>query len=594
MSHTTYSYEQLHEDKVPELLSAKPATADSLICDGRRPALVLNGSWHYGPDIYDTGVRAEWYREKGGEFERNAPADYDFEAWETAELPSCWNTIAPELSLYEGSMWFFRTFGPVRHEPGDAVALRVGAANYATMVFVNGEHAGSHIGGFTPFSIDVTPHLNEAENRIHIWVSNRRSSDGVPAEFTDWFNYGGIFRDIALYIVPESHVVDWQVQLDPYSADYRTVLVCATVSGGEPVTVSIPGLFHVEALPDAAGEVVERVQCRPELWSPDAPTLYDVTLQHGPDVLRDRVGFRTLSVDGEHILLNGLPLFLRGASLHEETVDRGRALTGDDRRRIIADAKELGCNCLRLAHYPHHEDMARLADENGLLLWEEVPVYWNLAFENSRVVANAQNQLRELLKRDRNRASVALISVGNENPDTDERLDFMRRLVSVVRTEAPDRLVTAACLVDLNTVTVSDRLVDYLDAVGVNEYYGWYYSGFDLLAKLVSRELGKPVLISEFGAGAVSGLHGSDAEYWTEELQARVYEDQFEVLLNATSVAGTIAWTLYDFKTPRRMNAKQKMYNLKGLIDKTGTRRKLAFGVVARRYHSFIGGNGDT
>jgi beta-glucuronidase len=325
-------------------------------------------------------------------------------------------------------------------------------------------------------------------------------------------------------------------------------------------------------------------EARPELWSPKNPRLYDVVLRCGTDRVDDRVGFRQVAVHNGRLELNGEPLFLRGVAMHEDSHERGRGLTDRDRQARVDLALELGCNFLRLAHYPHHENMARLADEQGLLLWEELPVYWSVAFERQDVYQNTERQLRELIKRDRNRASVVLWSVGNENPDTDMRLEFMRSLVSTAREETPDRLVTAACLVDLNEDRVNDRLADELDVISVNEYYGWYYARTDRLRKLLSQPLPKPLTASEFGAAAVAGRSGSDTEYWTEEMQARVFEEQLQIMREFPHVCGAIPWILFDFRTPRRTNALQRMHNRKGLVDETLTRKKLAFHSVARIY----------
>lgn len=177
------------------------------------------------PDIYDNGVRAHWYREAGGEFDRNAPKDYEFEAWDTMALPACWNCREEKYSLYEGSFWFFRTFGDVPRKEGERVILRVGAANYAAMVFVNGIHVASHEGGFTPFCADITaalkPSIPESDggNRLLVWVSNARRRDAVPADFTDWFNYGGIYRSVGLYLVPPIRIDDWSLSLGPFGDD---------------------------------------------------------------------------------------------------------------------------------------------------------------------------------------------------------------------------------------------------------------------------------------------------------------------------------------------------------------------------------------
>ena len=166
-------------------------------------------------------------------------------------------------------------------------------------------------------------------------------------------------------------------------------------------------------------------------------------------------------------------------------------------------AKELGCNFMRIAHYPHSERMAKLADEMGILLWEEIPVYWAIRFEREKTYEDARNQMRELLKRDWNRASVIIWSVGNENADTDERLKFMSGLAECAHEEGGNRLVSAACLVDSEKNVIADRLIEHLDVIGINEYCGWYTPDFEKLPQLMANSRpDKPVIITEFGADA--------------------------------------------------------------------------------------------
>lgn len=585
MSKVNYSYAQLHENNIPEMLATGRVGSESLLAGQRQPVASLNGKWHFMPDIYDGGLRAEWYRETGGEFEPNGPRDYDFDAAPLVDVPACWNGYAAEYLLYEGSAWFFRTFSRPELSSTDRLVLRLGAANYACMVFLNGEHVGSHVGGFTPFCIDITDHLSE-QNRLHVWVSNTRRPDGVPAEFTDWHNYGGLYRDVELYRIPRVSIAEYFLYLD---AEYRIrVHVRLSEKESHSVSVSVVGLGDATGTTDTDGVFESIVPGSPELWSPDYPRLYDVVVRCGTDAAWDKIGLRRVETRGTEILLNGEPIFLRGIALHEDHPDRFRSLNTDDRRRIIAEAKALNCNFLRLAHYPHHEEMARLADEEGILLWEEIPVYWTLQFDSRDVLENARNQLAELIRRDINRASVILWSVGNENPDSDARRAFMLALVRQARTMDPTRLVTAACLVDIAGDRISDRLASDLDVIAVNEYYGWYYGDFDRLERLFGKRQHKPVVASEFGAAGVAGRHGSDQEHWTEEMQERVMRRQLEVIIRSGNVAGAIPWLLFDFRTPRRMNAMQGTFNRKGLLSEGLSHRKLAFRTVQQIYASLL------
>jgi beta-glucuronidase len=262
--------------------------------------------------------------------------------------------------------------------------------------------------------------------------------------------------------------------------------------------------------------------CSPELWSPENPKLYDVYVTAGIDSIQERTGFREIRVEGTQIFLNGTSIKLKGVCSHEESVPNGKSVTNDEIRENFSLVKELKGNFVRLAHYPHTEQAARIADEVGILLWEEIPVYWAILFENEETISNGRQQLTELIKRDYNRPSVIIWSVGNENPDTDDRLAFMGGLADLARTLDDTRAVSAACLWDQQKMKIDDRLASKLDIIGINEYFGWYNPHFDQLEQFFANSNpDKPVIITEFGAGAKAGHHGGRNEMFTEEYQER-------------------------------------------------------------------------
>jgi beta-glucuronidase len=576
----------LSEDYLEDY-EGRDLTAEGMLFSDGRPAFSLDGPWHYCVDQYDTCLRQRWFL--GGDRDargRTLPVDYSFEEWPVMDLPQCWNTFRQEYLLYEGPMVFTRRF--VCRPAGDRrVFLRIGAAAYVCRVFLNGQYLGSHRGASTPFFAEVTELLGE-DNRILLVVDSTRRPLQVPARNTDWFNYGGVFRELSLLCVPKEHIRTFRASLVP-DGTLRRVRVAAEVSEGASgsAVFEIPelGLREEIAITDGRGEAV--FDCAPALWSPETPKLYDVSLRFGEDEVRDRVGFREIRACGQELLLNGKPLFLRGVSCHEESVEHGRALSREERLENLRLAKELGCNYLRLAHYPHHEETARLADEEGLLLWEEVPVYWGIAFGSEEAYADAANQLTELIRRDANRASVIIWSVGNENADTDERLRFMGRLADLARREDDTRLVSAACLVDGGQNRIADRLAEKLDVIGVNEYYGWYDPDFARLPQLFENsDPAKPVIITEFGADALRGAHGTAEDKGTEECQEEVYRRQVAVLGSILYVRGMTPWILYDFRCPRRTSHLQRYYNRKGLLDEGKEYRKPAFYVLQAFYRS--------
>lgn len=566
----------------------KKTTADSMIFDRFRKKESLNGHWHYAVDQYNTFLRQKWFNENYYDAGGNTlPVDFSFDEWELMDLPCSWNTTDRMYMLYEGSMVYTRKFIYARQSDDERMILKIGAANYICRVFINKKYVGMHRGGSTPCYFDITDYL-EHDNRIFLQVDNTRRHEQVPMENTDWFNYGGIYRDIELIRVPKTHIKDFKIALEPdsnFSRIRAVVSVSENYSGTAKLEIPELGINREIKVVNGSGEVV--FDASPELWSPESPKLYDVSLECAGDRVRDRVGFREIRVRGMDIVLNGKSLFLRGISCHEDSVEHGKALTDEERLENIRLAKELGCNFMRVAHYPHSERMSQLADETGLLLWEEIPVYWDIRFDSEDTYSDAENQLRELITRDYNRASVIIWSVGNENDDTDDRLKFMSRLAECAHSIDKTRMVSAACLVNYKKNAIEDRLEQYLDIIGLNEYCGWYTAEWRMLPDLFENsDPKKPVIITEFGADAYPGLRGTITDKGTEDCQAYVYERQTETIRKIPYIRGMTPWILHDFRCPRRTSVNQRYYNTKGLLSADKKHRKPAFFVLRDFYNS--------
>lgn len=576
-------YSHIHDDNFMDKYQNKKLTND-LSCEARKNFISLNGEWNYNIDMYNSFLREKWYTEQASHKE-DGPKDYSFSEWETIELPACWNNENDELSYYEGSVVFHKKIQGI-NTTDEKVFLRIGAANYESLIFINKKYVGKHSGGFTPFVADISEYLNDNENKILILVNNDRKKDRIPSLITDWFNYGGIFRDIEIYKVSKKHIKDHFVYLVP-DGNYNKVKVKIKTNGskGDKVKIKVGDLLDETMEIDSNGNAEKIFEVKDiELWSTENPKLYKTTINYKEDTVTDQIGFRQIEVDGSDILLNGEKIFLKGISAHEDSVKNGKALTESERLETLKLAADMNCNFMRLAHYPHHENMSKLADKLGILLWEEIPVYWSLSFEKEEVLSNAKKQLGELINRDKNRASVIIWSVGNENPDTEARYNFMSSLIEEAKELDPSRLASAACLVNLEEMEITDRLQDKVDIIGINEYFEWYYGTFDDLKHLTSMDIDKPVIVSELGGGAAPGKHGGDNEKWTEENQKRIYEKQLEILTACDWVAGITPWILYDFKTPKRINKYQQMYNLKGLVDKHKDYKKMAYYLVQDFY----------
>ena len=552
----------------------------------------LSGRWRTIVDPYQAGYkniygepwRAGWFREFPV---RPGLAEYDFERSDLLSVPGDWNSQSDRLFFYEGTVWYKRTFA-AKAAPGQRVLVHFGAANYQSRVYLNGEEIGAHEGGFTPFAIEITDQITVGDNALVVQVDNTRRADGVPGTQTDWWNYGGLTRDVRIVEVPEVFIRDYSFRLgDSWQIEGWVQLDArdSEAAGNQPVRVRIPALdVDREVSTDSSGRAVLDLAVRPELWSPAKPKRYEVQISSAEDAVSDAIGFRRIEVRGCEILLNGSPIFLRGISIHEEAPNReGRAAGEDDARALLAWARELGCNFVRLAHYTHDESMLRVADEMGLLVWGEVPVYWNLDWENSDTLDNARHQLSSMLERDRNRAAFVLCSIGNEAPGTPERLAFMSQLAKHVKEVDASRLVTCALMAanQDGEMLIEDAMGEYLDVMGCNEYLGWYYGDVDSLPDTRWRSAyQKPLIMSELGAGALAGHVGSPGEIFSEDHQAAVYRGQIAMLKQIPFLAGLSPWILKDFRSPRRVLPDvQDYYNRKGLISERG-QRKRAFGVL--------------
>ncbi len=580
--------------------AAGQAKTTVLVDVDNRRALSLNGDWHYIVDPYDGGLYT-FHREirKDGFFLDGAPEtgsngliEYDFGKSPTLKVPGDWNTQHNSLFYYEGLLWYQRDF---TYEPtaGHKTFLHIGAANYTSIAWVNGQEACRHEGGYTAFDCDVSTSIHRGKNFIVIAVDNTRLADGVPTLNTDWWNYGGLTRDVSLIDLPAKYIDDYDLHLN---RERTAIIGSVHVEGAEPgeqVSVSLPELDRTVSARLGADNraVIALSAAGVALWTPEHPRLYQVHLQAGQDILDDSMGFRTIEVRGTDILLNGKPVFLRGISIHAEAPIRGgRANNDQDAATLLGWAKELGCNYVRLAHYPHDQRMTREADRLGLMVWSEIPVYWAEHFDDPAVLAKAEQQLGEEIRRDRDKASIVLWSIANETPLTPERTAFLKTLAAGAHALDPTRLVTAALLVRSvgHDKYVDDPLGEALDVIGMNEYIGWYeQSPQDADTTVWHVAYQKPLIVSEFGGDAKAGLHGAPTERWTEEYQASIFRHQLPMLAKIPQFRGLTPWILMDFRSPtRQLPGIQDGYNRKGLISNSGEKKE-AFFVLQKTYREW-------
>src|SRR6266850_1052917 len=542
--------------------------------DGRK-TISLDGQWQTIIDPYETGYYDYRYRPSANGYFKDAKPktrsdliEYDFDTSESLAVPGDWNTQQERLLFYEGTIWYKKSFDYQRKENG-RLFVYFGAANYLADVYLNGEKIGRHEGGFTPFNFEITNLVRDKSNSLIVKVDNQRRRDAVPTLITDWWNYGGLTRQVKLVEMPASFVQDYFVQLRKGSPNQINGWV--RLNGqklSQIVTVRIPEAGVSKSFTtDANGYAEISFNANLTLWSPNNPKLYDVLIDAETDRVQDQIGFR----------------------IHEEAPFRGgRAYSREDALTLLNWAKELGVNFVRLAHYPHNEFMVREADRLGIMVWSEIPVYWTILWENPATLENARNQLSEMISRDKNRAAVIVWSMANETPLGDARLSFLKKLIDHARSMDASRLISAAMerhYVDDRTQMIDDPLGEYLDVLGCNEYVGWY----DGLPEKTDRmewktKYQKPLIMSEFGAEAPFGNHGDPLTRWTEEYQENFYQHQVSMLKRISFLRGTCPWILMDFRSPRRpLPGIQDFHNRKGLISDRGEKKK-AFYVMQKYY----------
>jgi beta-glucuronidase len=583
-------------------LSADEATAlpsTVLAAVDHRHTISLDGSWHvivdpYGNGLYDSNgkARSTGFARNLAQTDSTGPIEYNFAKSPTLQVPGDWNTQHESLMFYEGPLWYEKDFA-YHKTPGRRVFLHIGAANYRSYLWINGQAICEHEGGFTGFDCEITQALRDGNNFAVIAVDSTRLADGVPTLKTDWWNYGGLTREVSLVEVPDRYIDEFDLHLKRGTTDEIEgwVHVVGATTGSEiKVTLEKEGRSTgITAKTEQDGKAqIHLVDANLQLWAPEHPLLYRVILTAGEDRLEDEMGFRTIETRGTQILLNGQPIFLKGISVHAEAPYRtGRAFSEQDAETLLGWVHELGGNYVRLAHYPHSERMTRLADRMGILVWSEIPVYWECHFEDPVVLSKAKSQLSEMIRRDRDKASVILWSVANETPATPPRTAFLTTLARDVHQLDPSRLVTAALLVGTegNTKIVDDPLGDVLDVLGTNEYVGWYeHTAADADHTQWDIRYQKPLIMSEFGGGAKAGLHGDVSTRWTEEFQANIYEHQFVMLNQIPQLRGMSPWLLMDFRSPLRLLPEiQDFYNRKGLISQDGHKKKVFF-VLQKAY----------
>ncbi|MCQ2114567.1 MAG: beta-glucuronidase [Bacteroidales bacterium] len=607
---TTVSGQQMTDVREAIVSNINYGLAPQIMNISGRQTASLDGQWKAIIDQYENGYynyrlkpqpdNSSFFANKAYKDDKTKLIEYDFDTDGNLYVPGDWNTQNDRLYYYEGTIWYRQKFN-VEPQAGKRYFLYFGAANYETIIGVNGHAVAKHTGGYTPFNIEVTDMIHAGENFVIVKVDNKRKPEGVPTVNSDWWNYGGITRSVCLVETPAAFVREYSLQLRKGTDNVIDGWVRMDgASAGEKVKVEVPEVaLSAEVTVDADGYagfsmILKKSKKKPGLvlWCPENPKLYDVNVSTSAETIADRIGFRTIEARGNELFLNGKKIFCRGVSVHEEQAfgANGRAYSEEHARVLLGWAKEMNCNFVRLAHYPHNEAMVRVAEEMGIMVWDEIPVYWTIHWDNPQTYENAQAQLVDMITRDRNRANVIIWSVANETPRSPERLAFLSKLIDKAHEMDATRLVSAAMEKEYldkarTHATVNDELAEKADLMSFNQYVGWYDGSTEKCARVNwTFEIQKPVFISEWGGGALYGLHGDKTERFTEEYQEYLYQENVKMLERIPGLSGSTPWILKDFRSPRRqLKNIQDDYNRKGLVSERGERKK-AFYVLQEWY----------
>ena len=543
--------------------------------------ILLNDKWRARPDPERRGEREHW--DLAGTLHDD---------WHDASVPSCWNTCTG-YERYEGLFWYATEFElPVdasldNHE----VYIEFDAVNYLCRAWFNGHFIGEHEGGYLPFAFPAPKDDVTQNNRLVVLVDNRRSAQRIPGEVFDWFNYGGIVRDVRFRLRRARRFESVRVSAVPAPGKAANVIINYQQRSRFPFSWIIEDSGRILAQGHISGKQLnghyEIELARAETWSPGNPKLYTLRLEPGPlaaaEAFSTKFGVRSIETRGTEILLNGNPIKIKGVSLHEEQIPFGRCIPREQRYQDVRDIKALGFNALRTAHYTHDAALLDAADEIGLLMFEEIPVYWEIDYANADVYKKAESMVEDMIARDFNHPSVMHWSVANEIPVERPECDrFVRRLMEHARSLDPTRMVSY-----VSCRFLIDKTRAASDVACVNCYLGWYYGNEHdmpgVMALARDTAPGKPWIMAEFGACARSGYHSARHAKYSEDKQEKMIAYYIRSLNSMPWVAGWFIWLYRDFRSPLRTHRHQRGFNRKGMVSETNIQKS-----ICRRFPGLI------
>lgn len=581
----------------------------------------LSGVWDFKLDD-GHGFEEEWYK---------APLENAM----TMPVPASYNDLKEGIDFRDHYGWVFyqRKISVPAFVKSQRIMLRCAAVTHDAKIYLNGELICEHKGGFLPFEVEITDKLTDgSDNLLTIAVNNvidyttlpvggkanmlsgmagigGEEQSGKPQNNPnfDFFNYCGITRPVKIYTTPKDYIADITVVPEVNGADARLTYSVETVGEGSCKVEVFDREGNLKAQAEGQQGVLEIPQVH--LWQPLNAYLYDIRVTFGEDVYTLPYGVRTVKVEGTKFLINGKPFYFKGYGRHEDTFPNGRGMNLPMNTKDMSLMKWQGANSFRTSHYPYSEEMMRLCDEEGFVIIDETTaVGVNLKFGgganfNGQPVGTFDKEhgvqtqehhkdvIRDLISRDKNHACVVMWSIANEPDSAGEgAYDYFAPLYALARELDPQKRPCTLVSVQSGTTPQSDCSAQLSDVICLNRYYGWYFGGPDLEGpqqKLREeldqwREIGKPVIFTEYGADTVMGMHDTTPVMYTEEYQLDYYKMNNQVFDEYDFVVGEQVWNFADFATSQGLLRVQG--NKKGLFTRD-RKPKLSAHYFRDRWH---------
>lgn len=581
----------------------------------------LSGVWDFKLDD-GHGFEEEWYK---------APLENAM----TMPVPASYNDLKEGIDFRDHYGWVFyqRKISVPAFVKSQRIMLRCAAVTHDAKIYLNGELICEHKGGFLPFEVEITDKLTDgSDNLLTIAVNNvidyttlpvggkanmlsgmagigGEEQSGKPQNNPnfDFFNYCGITRPVKIYTTPKEYIADITVVPEVNGADARLTYSVEAVGEGSCKVEVFDREGNLKAQAEGQQGVLEIPQVH--LWQPLNAYLYDIRVTFGEDVYTLPYGVRTVKVEGTKFLINGKPFYFKGYGRHEDTFPNGRGMNLPMNTKDMSLMKWQGANSFRTSHYPYSEEMMRLCDEEGFVIIDETTaVGVNLKFGgganfNGQPVGTFDKEhgvqtqehhkdvIRDLISRDKNHACVVMWSIANEPDSAGEgAYDYFAPLYALARELDPQKRPCTLVSVQSGTTPQSDCSAQLSDVICLNRYYGWYFGGPDLEGpqqKLREeldqwREIGKPVIFTEYGADTVMGMHDTTPVMYTEEYQLDYYKMNNQVFDEYDFVVGEQVWNFADFATSQGLLRVQG--NKKGLFTRD-RKPKLAAHYFRDRWH---------